>query len=43
MSRARLTLYCCIAALALIVAYYTLAPEPQPEWPVNLVHFLLKH
>ncbi|WP_268898928.1 hypothetical protein [Geomonas azotofigens] len=43
MSRARITLYSCIAAVTLIIAYYLLTPEPLPDWPVNLVHFLLKH
>ncbi|BCG47467.1 hypothetical protein GEOBRER4_n2301 [Citrifermentans bremense] len=43
MSRRRIALYLFIAFIALVIAYYNLVDEPQPEWPVNLVHFLMRH
>ncbi|WP_281282950.1 hypothetical protein [Geomonas ferrireducens] len=43
MSRLRITIYCIIAVAALFVGYLILAPEPHPDWPINLVHFLFKH
>lgn len=42
-SRRRIALYLFIAFIALVIAYYNLVDEPQPEWPVNLVHFLMRH
>lgn len=42
-SRSRITLYVFIAFIALVIAYYNLVDEPQPEWPVNLIHFICRH
>lgn len=43
MSRSRIALYFFIAFIALVIAYYNLVDEPKPEWPINLVHFLMRH
>jgi hypothetical protein len=42
-SRSRITLYVFIAFIVLVIAYYNLVDEPQPEWPVNLIHFISRH
>jgi hypothetical protein len=42
-SKSRIALYFFIAFIALVIAYYNLVDEPKPEWPINLVHFLIRH
>lgn len=39
----RMALYAVIALIVLVIAYYLLAREPHPEWPINLIHLLFKH
>lgn len=43
MSRSRITLYVLIMLLCLVIAYYNLADEPHPEWPINVIHLLFRH
>jgi len=43
MKPSRLALYIAIALFALSLAFYVLAKEPPPGWPINLIHLLFKH
>jgi len=43
MKPSRLAFYIALALLAIAVAFYALAKEPSPEWPINLIHLLFKH
>lgn len=43
MSRSRITLYLFIALICIVIAYYSLADEPHPEWPINLIHLVFRH
>lgn len=43
MSPSRLRMYLCIAIVAAGIALYLLAQEPDPVWPINLIHLLFQH
>lgn len=43
MPGSRIVLYFFIAAAVSLIAYYNLANEPHPDWPINLVHLLARH
>jgi hypothetical protein len=43
MNNTRIVIYLVIALCAAITALYVLAKEPQPDWPINLIHLLFKH
>lgn len=43
MKPSRLAFYIALALLAIAAAFYALAKEPAPEWPINLLHLLFKH
>lgn len=43
MKPTRMALYLFIALIAMVVAYCLLAREPHPDWPINLIHLLVKH
>jgi hypothetical protein len=43
MPRSRIVLYFFIAAAVSLIAYYNLANEPHPDWPINLIHLLARH
>jgi len=43
MKPSRLALYIAIALLSLAGAFYVLAKEPPPGWPINLIHLLFKY
>lgn len=38
----RIALYTLIALIATAIAWYVLAKEPPPGWPINLIHLLSK-
>lgn len=39
----RLAFYIALALLAMAAAFFILAKEPPPGWPINLIHLLFKH
>jgi len=39
----RCIFYTLIALLALSFAIYLLSRRPEPGWPINLIHLLLKY
>ncbi len=43
MKPSRMALYFVIALIAVVIAYYLLAKEPHPDWPINLIHLLVRH
>lgn len=43
MKPARLAFYIVLALLAIAVAFYVLAKDPPPGWPINLIHLLTRH
>lgn len=43
MKPSRIALYTLIALTAAVIAWYFLAKEPPPEWPINLIHLLTRH
>lgn len=43
MKPSRLAFYIALALLSLALAFYLLAKEPQPGWPINLIHLLFKY
>ena len=40
MKTTRLAIYLLIAIIVAVIAYYVLAKEPLPGWPINLIHLL---
>ena len=40
MKTTRLAIYLLIALIVAVIAYYVLAKEPLPGWPINLIHLL---
>lgn len=43
MKPAKLAFYIALALLAIAVAFYALAKDPPPGWPINLVHLLTRY
>ncbi|WP_277603776.1 hypothetical protein [Geobacter benzoatilyticus] len=43
MKPARIALYVIVALFAVMIALYVLTREPHPDWPINLIHLLLRH
>lgn len=43
MKPSRMAVYMIIALLAIGTAFYLLAQEPSPGWPINLIYLLFKH
>jgi hypothetical protein len=43
MKPAKLAFYIALALLAIAVAFYVLAKDPPPGWPINLVHLLTRY
>lgn len=39
----RLAFYIALALLAIAAAFFILAKEPPPGWPINLIHLLFRH
>ena len=43
MKPVKLAFYLALALLAIAAAFYALAKEPLPGWPINLIHLLFAH
>jgi hypothetical protein len=43
MKPVKLVFYLALALLSIAVAFYILAREPLPGWPINLIHLLFVH
>jgi len=43
METSRLTMYCIIAIIAILISLFFLTKEPELDEPINLIHLLVRH